>query len=51
LIASAVIGGEQTAKENVNILIDILKNPGTSNGIQSYIFYGLQLIGVKYKRY
>jgi hypothetical protein len=49
LIASAVIGGEQTAKKNVNILIDILKNPGTSNGIQSYIFYGLQLIGIKYK--
>ncbi len=49
LIASAVIDGEQTAKKNVNILIDILKNPETSNEIQSYIFYGLQLIGIKYK--
>ncbi len=49
LIASTVIGGEQKAKKNVKILIDILKNPGTSYQIQSYIFYGLQLIGVKYK--
>ncbi len=49
LITSTVIGGEQIAKKNVNILFDILKNPGTSNGIQSYIFYGLQLIGIKYK--
>jgi hypothetical protein len=49
LIASTVIGGEQTAKKNVKILIDILKNAGTSYQIQSYIFYGLQLIGVKYK--
>ncbi len=50
LITSAVIGGEQIAKENLNILIDILKNPGTSNGIQSYIFYAFQLIGIKYKK-
>ncbi len=49
LIASTVIGGEKTAKKNVKILIDILKNAGTSYQIQSYIFYGLQLIGIKYK--
>lgn len=50
LITSAVIGGEQTATDNLNIFIDILQNPGTSNAIQSYIFHGLQLIGVKYRK-
>lgn len=49
LIASAVINGEEKAKENLNILIDILKNPKTSSQIQSYVLHGIQLIGVKYK--
>src|SRR5690348_14865534 len=49
LIASAVVGGEQTAKQNLNTLIDLLKDSRTSNQIRAYIFHGCQLLGIKYK--
>jgi hypothetical protein len=50
LIASVTVGGEPTAKENLNTLIDLLKDSNTSNEIRSAIFRGCQLIGVKHKQ-
>ncbi|CAF3708500.1 unnamed protein product [Rotaria socialis] len=49
LIASVITRGEQTAKENINTLIYLLKDNKTSNEIRSSIFRGCQLIGVIYK--
>ncbi|CAF3502645.1 unnamed protein product [Rotaria socialis] len=45
LIASVITRGEQTAKENINTLIYLLKDNKTSNDIRSSIFRGCQLIG------
>ena len=50
LIASVIVGGEVTAKESLNTLINLLKDSNTSNEIRTSIFRGCQLIGVKYKQ-
>jgi hypothetical protein len=50
LIASVIVGGEVTAKENLNILMILLRDSNTSNEIRTSIFHGCQLIGLKYKQ-
>ncbi len=50
LITSVIAGDEQTANENLTLLIDLLKDNGTSNDIRTRIFYACQLIGLRYKQ-